>query len=296
MSTGQKVGIAAAVVVVVGILAVLALLLINRKKRKNKDARAREDSEKAAMVAKQQAATPSSPPTAPRLSLRPASSFLPEFMGGARPKSRLSAGNMLTSITEPKGQGQSAPQNSYQMSEKQPIENPFKDPENPFSDPAPIAVSKPLPTPLPISAATLTPPPASRTVPETTVAHSNAVSPLPTPDSIAVAITADGPHPVSSGTSSIARKPVAARAIEMPGSVPGSVAGALNPSRSAIPPPSSASAQDSSVYRVLMDFVPSMDDELELRQGQVVRLLHEYDDGWVSLASAFQARFMLISA
>jgi hypothetical protein len=36
------------------------------------------------------------------------------------------------------------------------------------------------------------------------------------------------------------------------------------------------------VYRVLMDFKPSMEDELELAGGQLVRMLHEYDDGWVS--------------
>lgn len=35
------------------------------------------------------------------------------------------------------------------------------------------------------------------------------------------------------------------------------------------------------VHRVQLDFAPSMDDELELRQGQLVRMLHEYDDGWV---------------
>ena len=34
------------------------------------------------------------------------------------------------------------------------------------------------------------------------------------------------------------------------------------------------------VYRVHMEFKPSMDDELELLQGQVVRMMHEYDDGW----------------
>ncbi|KZF25205.1 hypothetical protein L228DRAFT_236326 [Xylona heveae TC161] len=34
------------------------------------------------------------------------------------------------------------------------------------------------------------------------------------------------------------------------------------------------------VHRVQMDFKPSMDDELELHAGQLVRLLHEYDDGW----------------
>jgi hypothetical protein len=29
-----------------------------------------------------------------------------------------------------------------------------------------------------------------------------------------------------------------------------------------------------------------MDDELELRAGQLVRLLHEYDDGWVRITSS----------
>ena len=37
----------------------------------------------------------------------------------------------------------------------------------------------------------------------------------------------------------------------------------------------------SNVHRVQMDFTPSMEDELELRVGQLVRVLHEYDDGWV---------------
>ncbi|MBE7180534.1 MAG: hypothetical protein INR71_04855, partial [Terriglobus roseus] len=36
------------------------------------------------------------------------------------------------------------------------------------------------------------------------------------------------------------------------------------------------------VHRVQLDFNPSMDDELDLKAGQLVRLLHEYDDGWVS--------------
>ncbi|KAI9812258.1 MAG: hypothetical protein M1832_000448 [Thelocarpon impressellum] len=34
------------------------------------------------------------------------------------------------------------------------------------------------------------------------------------------------------------------------------------------------------VHRVQLDFKPSMEDELELRAGQLVRMLHEYDDGW----------------
>jgi len=40
------------------------------------------------------------------------------------------------------------------------------------------------------------------------------------------------------------------------------------------------------VHRVQLDFKPSMEDELELTSGQLVRMLHEYDDGWVSLSSS----------
>ncbi|KAM3414060.1 hypothetical protein BST61_g10719 [Cercospora zeina] len=42
------------------------------------------------------------------------------------------------------------------------------------------------------------------------------------------------------------------------------------------PPP----RQPNNVHRVQLDFKPSMDDELELISGALVRLLHEYDDGW----------------
>lgn len=38
----------------------------------------------------------------------------------------------------------------------------------------------------------------------------------------------------------------------------------------------------SAVHRVQLDFEPSLEDELGLKAGQLVRLLHEYDDGWVS--------------
>lgn len=36
----------------------------------------------------------------------------------------------------------------------------------------------------------------------------------------------------------------------------------------------------SAVHRVQLDFKPTLEDELGLRAGQLVRLLHEYDDGW----------------
>lgn len=50
-------------------------------------------------------------------------------------------------------------------------------------------------------------------------------------------------------------------------------------------PPEGNPRGPNNVHRVQLDFKPSMDDELELRSGQLVRMLHEYDDGWVSLSS-----------
>lgn len=38
----------------------------------------------------------------------------------------------------------------------------------------------------------------------------------------------------------------------------------------------------SAVHRVQLDFEPTLEDELGLKAGQLVRMLHEYDDGWVS--------------
>ncbi|KAF3928529.1 hypothetical protein ABW21_db0204364 [Orbilia brochopaga] len=44
--------------------------------------------------------------------------------------------------------------------------------------------------------------------------------------------------------------------------------------------PPSPGPNSSPVHRVMVDFKPSMADELELHANEVVRLLHEYDDGW----------------
>lgn len=56
-----------------------------------------------------------------------------------------------------------------------------------------------------------------------------------------------------------------------------------------VPPPRGPN----NVHRVQLDFKPSMDDELELRSGQLVRMLHEYDDGWVSCSLRSNAMHLL---
>jgi len=43
------------------------------------------------------------------------------------------------------------------------------------------------------------------------------------------------------------------------------------------------------IYSAHMDFVPSMEDELEIRTGQLLPIKHKYDDGRVSLCKALSA-------
>jgi hypothetical protein len=54
------------------------------------------------------------------------------------------------------------------------------------------------------------------------------------------------------------------------------------PSESAAAIAAAGGPANSTVHRVQLDFNSTLDDELDLKAGDVVRLLHEYDDGWVS--------------
>ena len=45
---------------------------------------------------------------------------------------------------------------------------------------------------------------------------------------------------------------------------------------------SAAGGAGPKMHRVQMDFNPTMDDELGIGAGEIVEILHEYDDGWVS--------------
>lgn len=52
------------------------------------------------------------------------------------------------------------------------------------------------------------------------------------------------------------------------------------PSSSAAAIAAAGGPPQSTVHRVQLDFKPTLDDEIELNAGQLVRMLHEYDDGW----------------
>lgn len=293
MSTGAKAGIAIGVIGAVGLFAILLLWLLG-KKRKAREAQANKDNEKSTYDAG--AATEMvnrSPPAgaaAPRLSLRPVSRMLPEFMGTSS-KGRLSGGNLLNTIGEsgsapsrnlspsPRGGPSPTPQRAEVLNSN----DPFADPQNPFADP-----EKHVQAPAPVA-----------TAPNAAASASVAPSAGVAAAARAAAETKPKPTPASEPEKALERA-LAPASTSGPAPTPTSVGGAIQaepipqeasstaPSTPVAPAPAAPVAAGTeppvgNVYRVLMDFKPSMDDELELKNGQLVRLLHEYDDGWVRL-------------
>ena len=276
MSAGGKTGLAIGILLAVAIVAAGVLFLYWRKK-KAVDEDENSHNEKAAFGADAapMAGSLSPPPptsssrvvsTAPMLDLRPMSRLMPELMG-----QRKSQGNPLITLNMPAGAaaadvGRSlTPPQSGSPSERpantpnEKVENPFSDPTNPFDDEQAKAVSPPLSDP---------------------AAASSSPS-MPAPLNIQKA----GP-PVAGGAGTAA---AAAAAAAGAGAAVAAIATAKPPGSPASTHSTTLSqasagsgAPPNNVHRVQLDFKPSMEDELDLVSGQLVRILHEYDDGWVS--------------
>lgn len=281
ISTVAKAGIAIGIIGAVGLFAIFLLWLLGKKK-KERQALANRDNEKSGYSAGAGAAA-STPPTemlnrsptsaaAPRLSLRPVSRMLPEFMAPA--KGRLSSGNMLNTIGEGPAQNRNlspSPQpRGPSPSQQRPRENPFADPQNPFVDP-----EKPVKAPAPLSLSSTVTKPAPLLPMAATIVSAAAVTAAPQVARVESSAPLRTPAPapvVAPAPERISRQYAAAISTPSTPVTPGPLV-ATGPGPE---PP------QGNVYRVMMDFKPSMEDELELIVGQLVRLLHEYDDGWVS--------------
>lgn len=126
-------------------------------------------------------------------------------------------------------------------------------------------------------------------------------------EKLATSPTQDKPSPLTSNLDAAGRKSPSSQAtnIPLPDSTPGTPTtskpsspllskatagtGAVATGAAAIAAATAAAASytpqggpvSENVYRVQLDFKPSMDDELDIAAGQLVRCLHEYDDGWV---------------
>lgn len=253
ISSGAKAGIAIGVILGVGLIAALVFLFVRRKKRAQG---AEELEDEKSFGAHSLPPPPTSKSarisTAPQLKVRPITQFAPDLShnGGAVPAigaaaagSAAVASRNLTGETSPSTPPRSAGS------------NPFNDPANPFS----VATTSAPEHPSVPGSGAMAGVAAGATAIASHRANKNQYSDPVTANSDIRSPGQSSPSPVSVDGDSIASSTMAAAGM----------AGASGPG-------------PSNVYRVQMDFNPSMEDELALRTGSLVRMLHEYDDGWVS--------------
>jgi hypothetical protein len=105
--------------------------------------------------------------------------------------------------------------------------------------------------------------PVVKTGPATS--HEIARKPLPGPLALA-----KSPMPAVSEAQASPTLSAFSDGFAAPGTPVAAVAGAI----------AAAGEKPSPVYRVQMDYIPVQPDELEIRAGALVRMIHEYDDGW----------------
>ena len=293
MSSGAKAGLAIGLILAIALLLGLGFFCFSRRRKQANENYAKADDEKAAYMEglkrSQSVASTKTTATAPRLSLRPITQFMPDMaarektLNGAAPAAALGAiGGAAAGAAasrdhddpeNPFGNHAELPRKSQGSSEKEvglPIQNNAAD--NPFGNNAEV---------LPQTGDS-----ATRSVPDSVVPAPLRIR-TPTPEAGAVTGGAVAGAAGGLAAAQVAERHNAPKPLN------------LTPKRSISPAASSPAVSEfsqtsvpsaamvngpppSNVHRIQLDFKPSMDDELSLRAGQLVRLLHEYDDGWVS--------------
>jgi hypothetical protein len=291
MSTGAKAGLVIGILLLIG--AILSLILFCFKKRRDAAKHERLEDEKHEfenIQRRMSTRTTATTATAPRLSLRPVTQFLPNLT-----MKRSSRGNALGIAAEGGQQWETDRPSTTQSSQA-------NDPENPFGNHATQLQANPHENPFGNHAETI--PPASPPSPTSPIDATNArgaeiVDDVSVMDAVppgtavtAVAAAAPGlkrgaskrenaPAPMDFTRAGPFMGPPSPAGTEFSMS---SEAGNGQASQTGTGAAIAAAGgpAHSAVHRVQLDFNPSMEDELELRAGQLIRLLHEYDDGWVS--------------
>ncbi|KAL8776283.1 MAG: hypothetical protein Q9213_008325 [Squamulea squamosa] len=297
MSGGAKAGLAIGILFAIGLLLGLIFFCHRRKKKQQREAYEVADDEKSVphdssgAAALNRSASTRTTATAPRLSLRPVTQFLPDLAGRRKSGNALAAvggrnlaptddmnekrpqQNPSTNLTNPFGDHAEPSEKAFApRQERAMVPNQANHPTNPFGNHAetvdqPSSVDKSMPNNAPIPA-----PLRIRTpTPE---------SPSPTLGSVSPAGTALAAAGVA-GQKYDAPKPLnpSPKRSASPAPMP-SPSGTEFSMNSVTPAAMANGPPPSNVHRVQLDFKPSMEDELALRAGQLVRLLHEYDDGW----------------
>lgn len=279
LSGGAKVGLALGLLLGLGAVLALVLLCYRRKKKQN-TLYEKTDDEKGAFdrdLITFGAGRPSSigttrtSATAPRLSLRPVTQFYPD-LGGRR-----KSGNLLAytpAVAGAPGPSLNPAAAELSSSENQGRRSPGS--SSGSSDPFGDHAENPAPAPQAVESSQ-----AASRHPDIQAAGPGIVKNPPSKDiavaggAVAAGVLASNQH---------APKPLYINSNLSTRTAPVPSPAGTDFSVNSMTPDAATAAfpQSSNVHRVQLDFRPSMDDELELRAGQLVRLLHEYDDGWVS--------------
>lgn len=288
MTNGAKAGLALGIILGLSALLVLGLFCYRRKKKQQNEAYETAADEKdhfgghgAALAAAREPSLRSTrtTSTAPRLSLRPVTQFLPEMSTGSIRGNALGASSLGSKATQ-----------AFGTAENDMVQNQANNPANPFGDHAESSSHFPQAGPVLGSS-----PPAAQVPAPLSIRPS-------TPD-LAVLAAGTGLAVGAVGASAAQRRN--APGPNTPSTDHQATHASPYPMESAMPSPvgtefsmnsvsssvAAAGPPSTNVHRVQLDFMPSMEDEIELRAGQLVRLLHEYDDGWVRLPSSHLAVF-----
>ncbi|EFQ32092.1 variant SH3 domain-containing protein [Colletotrichum graminicola] len=282
-SGAAKAGIAIGVLAGVLVVFLLVFFLFNRRKKQLQQQRLADEDEKSDGFGTAAAVT-SQNPYAPRISLRPVTEFSPTLnMDNA---SKGPAANMNANLAP--AAAALGIRNPNQSAWERPTTSQSANPANPFG-----AQAERINGPIPEESV------CSLDLNEKPLPSVADASPASAAIGIAVGAAAAGP---SAGNltrkTSIRKDGPKALDLTLPGPItplsliPASPAGTTYSRDSAGPgyqsTPSTGSAAiaaaggpvNTTVHRVQLEFKPTLEDEMELRAGQLVRLLHEYDDGW----------------
>lgn len=316
-SGAAKAGIA--IGVLAGVLAVFVIVwLVMKKRRKQDDNQRLEDDEKInGPFADTRASinTTRTTPNAPRISLRPVTQFLPNLDKRTSKGANIALNAAPSSPM--RSPGQSAWERPM-TAESNSVHNPFSDHAERVATPVydenasrPVtpattrstAADTALNVPLPASPSSTAPGSPERAVNDTGAADvvpGTATNTAADVAAVGTAVSAVGAVAAASLTRKTSMRKDGPKQLDLTVAIKG-------PSMSPVPPSpantefsvhSVASGQpvvqsqgaaaiaaaggpaNSTVHRVQLDFAPTLEDELELKAGQLVRLLHEYDDGW----------------
>ena len=252
MSTAGKAGLAIGILLLLG--AVLSLVLFCFKKRREA-AKNGADDEKHEFGNMNRAASNRTAANAPRLSLRPVTQFLPNL--GER---RQSKGNALMMAGRP-------------IAEKPRPMTPSENRNNPFGNHAETIDATNARGPQEIQSMG----PGGEVM---TAAAVGATAGAAVGLARGASKRGNGPKPLDFTKKGPFMGPPSPAGTEF--SVTSEAASTPTQTASGAAIAAAGGPVNSAVHRVQLDFKPSMEDELELRAGQLIRLLHEYDDGWVS--------------